>query len=139
VIFLKAAKCSRNCLISAFTWCSGTGNTIDSLVSSSTSTGAPLAGAFLSCLPFGGAFPFTAPAFSSWSFLRTLSLFSDKIATSSSVSSSPLFDFYLIKNFYLEALAFSARPGSSASQDALSSFSRSSLSVSWISANVSDE
>ena len=141
IIFLALVKWVKNLLISSLKWSSAFGYTILTDSASSSWAAAPFAGGPFP--PFGGGAlpplpPFAAAAAtSSWSFLRTLSLFSFKISSSSSVNSSPANYFFLKMNFYLEILAFSARSGSSFSQDALRAFSLSSLSVSLIRAKVS--
>lgn len=135
-ILLEDAKWSRKSLIWTLTWLSAFGYSIGGASSSSTAAGAPFGGAFPLSLPFGGALPPFAPA-SSWSAFFTLGLFSLTIASSSSVSSSPAFYFFLRINFCLDKAAFSALPGSSASQDAFKAFSLSSLSVSLMRAKVS--
>jgi hypothetical protein len=103
---------------------------------------APFAGAPLPAgAPLAGA-PFPPAALGSTgtsSFFLILSLTSFTIASSSSESYSPFLSFSCRRNFVRLLLAFSARPGSFASQDALRAFSRSSLSVSFMMARVSLE
>jgi hypothetical protein len=90
---------------------------------------------------FGGGFPFAYfyTTASSISFFFTLSRLIFINSSSSSVNSSPPFFFFYNKNLLLLAEAFSARPGYISSQLFFNAFSLSSLSVSLISAIVSEE
>ena len=109
--------------------------------SSSTAAFSAAAGAFE---VLGANLAAYLPAFlpgaaaSSRSFFLTLSLFSFKASYSSSVSFSPRFCFMRARYFWRLLAAFSALPGSAASQLAFKAFSLSSLSVSLMRARVSE-
>ena len=135
-------KWFKNSTILALTCWLGSGST--SYISSS-GTGTGTFGFSTSFAPFlgsvfagGGAFFPLVYAYSSRSFFLMRSRFSYKTIKSSSVRAWPDFCFCWIKYRWRDFAAFSARPGSAVSQLNLRAFSLSSLSVSLISAIVSE-